>query len=30
MIPAILVMGVGPLLAWNKEEKLKIFKKIFP
>jgi len=30
LIPAILVMGVGPLLAWNKEEKLKIFKKIFP
>jgi len=30
MIPAILVMGVGPLLAWNKEEKLKILKKIFP
>ena len=23
-------MGVGPLLAWNKDEKLKIFKKIFP
>ena len=30
MIPAILVMGVGPLLAWNKEEKLKILKKILP
>jgi len=30
MIPAILVMGMGPLLAWSKEEKLKIFKKIFP
>ena len=30
MMPAILVMGVGPLLAWNKEEKLKILKKIFP
>ncbi len=30
MIPAILVMGVGPLLAWNKEEKLKILKKIYP
>ena len=30
MIPAILVMGVGPLLAWNKEEKLKILKKIIP
>ena len=30
MIPAILVMGVCPLLAWNKEEKLKILKKIIP
>jgi len=30
MIPAILVMGVGPLLAWNKEKKLKILKKIIP
>ena len=23
-------MGIGPLLAWNKEDKLKIFKKIYP
>ena len=30
IIPAILVMGVGPLLAWNKDEKSKILKKIFP
>ena len=30
MIPAILVMGIGPLLAWGKENKLRIFKKIFP
>ena len=30
MIPAILIMGIGPLLSWGKEEKLKIFKKIFP
>ena len=30
IIPAILVMGVGPLLSWNKEEKIKIFKKIYP
>jgi len=30
MIPAILVMGIGPLLSWTKEDKLKIFKKIFP
>jgi len=28
--PAILVMGFGPLLSWAKEDKLKIFKKIFP
>ncbi len=28
--PAILIMGVGPLLSWTKEDKLKIFKKIFP
>jgi cytochrome c-type biogenesis protein CcmF len=30
MLPAILVMGVGPLLAWNREKKSKIFKKILP
>ena len=30
IVPAILVMGVGPLLSWTKEDKLKIFKKIFP
>jgi len=30
IIPAILVMGVGPLLGWEKEKKVKIFKKIFP
>ena len=30
IIPAILVMGVGPLLSWTKESKSKIFKKIFP
>ncbi len=30
MIPAILVMGVGPILAWGKEDKSKIFKKILP
>ena len=30
MIPAILVMGVGPMLSWEKEDKSKIFKKIFP
>ena len=30
IVPAILVMGVGPLLSWTKEDKSKIFKKIFP
>jgi len=30
MIPAILVMGIGPILSWGKEEKLKVLKKIFP
>jgi cytochrome c-type biogenesis protein CcmF len=30
MIPAILIMGIGPILSWGKEDKSKIFKKIFP
>ena len=30
MIPAILVMGVGPMLSWGKENKSKVFKKILP
>ena len=30
IVPAILVMGVGPMLSWEKENKLKIFKKILP
>ena len=30
MIPAILIMGIAPLLNWGKEDKLKIFKKIAP
>tara|TARA_B100000029_G_scaffold431578_1_gene443261 strand:+ start:278 stop:2164 length:1887 start_codon:yes stop_codon:yes gene_type:complete len=30
MIPAILVMGIGPLLGWGKENKSKTFKKIIP
>ena len=30
IVPAILVMGVGPMLSWGKENKLKIFKKILP
>jgi len=30
MIPAILVMGIGPILGWGKENKSKIIKKILP
>jgi len=30
MIPAILVMGIGPILGWGKENKLKTLKKILP
>jgi cytochrome c-type biogenesis protein CcmF len=30
MVPAILVMGIGPMLGWGKEDKSKILKKIFP
>ena len=30
IIPAILVMGIGPLLGWGRENISKIFKKIFP
>tara|TARA_B100001996_G_scaffold370717_1_gene345305 strand:+ start:148 stop:2025 length:1878 start_codon:yes stop_codon:yes gene_type:complete len=30
MLPAILVMGVGPILAWEKENKLIFFEKILP
>ena len=30
MIPAILVMGIGPILGWGEEDKSKTFKKIFP
>ncbi len=30
MIPAILIMGIGPILSWGKGDKLKTFKKIFP
>ena len=30
IIPAILVMGIGPLLRWEKEKKIEIFKKIIP
>ena len=30
MIPAILVMGIGPVLSWNKADATKIFAKSFP
>ena len=30
IIPAILIMGIGPILSWGKEDKSKTFKKIFP
>ena len=30
MIPAILVMGIGPILDWGKENKSKTLKKILP
>jgi len=30
MLPAILVMGLGPILSWGKENNSEIFKKIFP
>jgi cytochrome c-type biogenesis protein CcmF len=30
MIPAILVMGIGPILSWNKSDATKIFGKSFP
>ena len=30
MIPAILVMGIGPIMGWGKENKLKILKAIIP
>jgi cytochrome c-type biogenesis protein CcmF len=30
MIPAILVMGIGPILSWNKGDATKIFGKSFP
>ena len=30
MIPAILVMGIGPILSWNKADAMKIFGKSFP
>jgi cytochrome c-type biogenesis protein CcmF len=30
MIPAILVMGIGPILSWNRGDATKIFGKSFP
>jgi len=30
IIPAILVMGIGPLLSWGKEDVFKVFKKVIP
>ena len=30
MIPALLVMGIGPILSWGKTNMLEIFKKILP
>ena len=30
MIPAILIMGIGPLLSWGKEDLSKMLKKILP
>ena len=30
IIPAILIMGIGPILTWNKDDKSKIMKKIYP
>jgi len=30
IIPAILIMGIGPILEWGKEDKSKTLKKIFP
>jgi len=30
MIPALLIMGVGPLISWGEENKLSILKKILP
>ncbi len=30
MLPAILIMGIGPILSWGKENNLKLIKKIYP
>ena len=30
ILPALLVMGVGPILSWGKEDKIETTKKVFP
>jgi len=30
MFPAILIMGIGPILSWKKDDKLKVLKEILP
>ncbi len=30
LIPAIIIMGVGPILSWGKEKKLEVIKKVSP
>ena len=30
IIPAILIMGIGPILSWGKENKIKVIEKILP
>ena len=30
MIPALLIMGVGPILSWGKTNKIEILKKVYP
>jgi len=30
ILPAILIMGIGPILGWGKEDKFKTFQKIIP
>jgi cytochrome c-type biogenesis protein CcmF len=30
MIPAIIVMGIGPILSWGKEDKMEVIRKVIP
>ena len=30
VLPAIIIMGIGPILSWNKDEKVIVFKRIYP